>query len=283
MTVEPDALSDLNITIETSDADGHSVDTTVIWTKNGYPVAGLNDSLSVSAALLAPGATWMVTVTPDDGIGQGVAATMSFSIGNTPPVAIISVEEGSHYVGLAIVLSAMDSSDLDGIVVDANWQIEGQTYSGLEINFIPTMTSNQVTLTVYDNHGASNNVSTTVTALIPPMPSGVIAVQEGSGIRLTWQGTATQYQILRDGQQIALVGENTYFDEPTLGGEHSYQVNSVIDGDVIGSGPTQSANIDISAIILEDSSGDLASLLMAIFMLIIGGLGIAASFISRGD
>ena len=281
--VEPDSLSDLNITIETSDADGHSVETTIIWTKNGYPVAGLNDSLSVSAALLAPGATWMVTATPDDGIGQGVAETMSFTIGNTPPVAMISEKEGSNYVGLAIALSAMDSSDLDGIVVDASWQIEGQTYSGLEINFIPVLTSNQITLTVYDDQGASSNVSTTVNAIIPPMPSEVIAVQEGSGIRLTWQGTATQYQILRDGQQIALVDETTYFDEPTLGGDHSYQVNTVIDGDVIGSGPTQSANIDISAITLEESSGDIASLIMAIFMLIIGGLGIAASFANRGD
>jgi hypothetical protein len=102
------------------------------------------------------------------------------------------------------------------------------------------------------------------------MPSDVIAVQEGSGIRLTWQGTATQYQILRDGQQIALVDETTYFDEPTLGGDHFYQVNTVIDGDVIGSGPSQIANIDASAITLEDSSDDLASLIMAIFMLIIG-------------
>jgi hypothetical protein len=276
-------LSDLNITIETSDADGHSVETTIIWTKNGYPVSGLNDSLSVSAALLAPGATWMVTVTPDDGIGQGVAETMSFTIGNTPPVAMISKEEGSNYVGLAIALSAMDSSDSDGIVVDAIWQIEGQTYSGLGINFIPTLTSNQITLTVYDDQGASNNTSITVNAIIPPMPSEVIAVQEGSGIRLTWQGAATQYQILRDGQQIALVNENTYFDEPTLSGDHSSQVNTVIDGDVIGSGPSQSANIDASAITLEDSSGDLASLVMAIFMLIIGGLGIAASFVNRGD
>jgi len=283
MVVEPNSLSDLNITIETSDADGHSVETTIIWTKNGYPVSGLNDSLSVSAALLAPGATWMVTVTPDDGIGQGVAETMSFTIGNTPPVAVISKEEGSNYVGLAIALSAMDSSDSDGIVVDAIWQIEGQTYSGLEINFIPTLTSNQITLTVYDDQGASNNTSITVNAIIPPMPSEVIAVQEGSGIRLTWQGAATQYQILRDGQQIALVNENTYFDEPTLSGDHSYQVNTVIDGDVIGSGPSQSANIDASAITLEDSSGDLASLVMAIFMLIIGGLGIAASFVNRGD
>jgi hypothetical protein len=282
-TVEPDSLSDLNITIETSDIDGHNVETTIIWTKNGYSVAGLNDSLSVSAALLAPGATWMVTVTPDDGIGQGEAVTMSFTIGNIPPVAMISAEEGSNYVGLAIALSAMGSSDIDGIVVDAIWQIEGQTYSGLEINFIPTLTSNQVTLTVYDDQGASNNVSTTVNAIIPPMPSEVIAVQEGSGIRLTWQGTATQYQILRDGQQIALVDETTYFDQPTLGGDHSYQVNTVIDGDVIGSGPTQSANIDASAITIEDSSDNLASLIMAIFMLIIGGLGIAASFIGRGD
>ena len=280
---EPNSLSDLNITIETSDADGNSVETTIIWTKNGYPVSGLNDSLSVSAALLAPGATWMVTVTPDDGIGQGVAETMSFTIGNTPPVAMISAEEGSNYVGLAITLSATGSSDSDGIVVDAIWQIEGQTYSGLEINFIPTQTSNQVTLTVYDDQGASHNVSTTVNAIIPSMPSDIIAVQEGSGIRLTWQGTATQYQILRDGQQIALVDETTYFDEPTLSGDHSYQVNTVIDGDVIGSGPSQIANIDASAITLEDSSGDLASLIMAIFMLIIGGLGIAASFVNRGD
>ena len=180
-------------------------------------------------------------------------------------------------------MSTTNSSDPDGIIVDASWLIEGQAYSGLEINFIPTLTSNQVTLTVYDDQGASNNVSITVDALIPPMPSEVLAVQEGSGIRLTWQGTAGQYQILRDGQQIALVDEKTYFDEPTLGGEHSYQINSIIDGSVIDSGPIQSANIDISAISLEESSDDLASLIMAIAMMIIGGLGIAVSFVNRGD
>jgi hypothetical protein len=107
-------------------------------------------------------------------------------------------------------------------------------------------------------------------------------VQEGSGIRLTWEGTATQFQILRDGQEIALTTEKTYFDEPTLGGEHSYQVNSVIDGDIINSGPIQSGNIDISAIDTDESSG-LGSLIMAILMLIIGGLGIAASFVNRGE
>ena len=281
--VEPDSLSNLNISIETSDADGHSVTTTIVWTKNGYLVAGLNDSLSVPAALLAPGAIWIATATPDDGIGQGVAASRSFTIGNIPPMAAISIEEGSKYVGLSISLSTTNSSDPDGIIVDASWLIEGQAYSGLEINFIPTLTSNQVTLTVYDDQGASHNVSITVDAVIPPMPSEVLVVQEGSGIRLTWQGTAGQYQILRDGQQIALVDGKTYFDEPTLGGEHSYQVNSVVDGSVIDSGPIQSANIDISAISFEESSDDLASLIMAIAMMIIGGLGIAVSFVNRGD
>ena len=281
--VEPDSLSNLNISIETSDADGHSVTTTIVWTKNGYLVAGLNDSLSVPAALLAPGAIWIATATPDDGIGQGVAASRSFTIGNIPPMAAISIEEGSKYVGLSISLSTTNSSDPDGIIVDASWLIEGQAYSGLEINFIPTLTSNQVTLTVYDDQGASHNVSITVDAVIPPMPSEVLAVQEGSGIRLTWQGAAAQYQVLRDGQQIALVDGKTYFDEPTLGGEHSYQVNSVVDGSVIDSGPIQSANIDISAISFEESSDDLASLIMAIAMMIIGGLGIAVSFVNRGD
>ena len=281
--VEPDSLSNLNISIETSDADGHSVTTTIVWTKNGYLVAGLNDSLSVPAALLAPGAIWIATATPDDGIGQGVAASRSFTIGNIPPMAAISIEEGSKYVGLSISLSTTNSSDPDGIIVDASWLIEGQMYSGLEINFIPTLTSNQVTLTVYDDQGASHNVSITVDAVIPPMPSEVLAVQEGSGIRLTWQGAAAQYQVLRDGQQIALVDGKTYFDEPTLGGEHSYQVNSVVDGSVIDSGPIQSANIDISAISFEESSDDLASLIMAIAMMIIGGLGIAVSFVNRGD
>ncbi len=280
--IEPNALSDLNISIETSDADGHSVTTTIIWTKNGYPVSGLNDSLSVSAALLAPGSIWTVTVTPDDGIGQGIAASLTFTIGNIAPVAVVDSDGESNYVGLAIPLSAMSSSDADGIVVDASWLIEGQAYSGLEINFIPTLNSNKVTLTVYDDQGDSNTINATISATTPPMPSAVIAVQEGSGIRLTWQGTAAQYQILRDGQQIALTSDKTYFDEPTLGGNHSYQVNTVIDGEIIGSGPTQSASIDIAAINLEQSNG-VGSLIMALLMLIIGGLGIAASFVNRGD
>ena len=235
-----------------------------------------------SSSLLAPGAIWSVTVTPDDGIEQGTPASMSFNIGNSAPVAIISAEEGSTYVGLATSLSALNSTDSDGIIVDASWQIGSQTYSGLEINFIPTEISNQVLLTVYDDQGASSNATTTIEALSPPMPSNVLAVQEGSGIRLTWEGTATQFQILRDGQEIALTTEKTYFDEPTLGGEHSYQVNSIIDGDIINSGPIQSGNIDVSAIDTEESSG-LGSLMMAILMLIIGGLGIAASFVNRGE
>ena len=275
-------MNDLNISIETSDVDGHSVTTTIIWEKNGFLVAGLDGSLSVSSSLLAPGAIWSVTVTPNDGIEQGTPASMSFTIGNSAPVAIISAEEGSTYVGLTTSLSALNSTDSDGIIVDASWKIGSQTYSGLEIKFIPMETSNQVLLTVYDDQGASSNTTTMIDALLPPMPSNVLAVQEGSGIRLTWEGTATQFQILRDGQEIALTTEKTYFDEPTLGGEHSYQVNSVIDGDVINSGPIQSGNIDISAIDAEESSG-LGSLIMAILMLIIGGLGIAASFVNRGE
>ena len=207
---------------------------------------------------------------------------MSFTIENLVPVAIISVEEGSTYVGLATSLSALNSTDSDGIIVDASWKIGSQTYSGLEINFIPTEINNQILLTVYDDQGASSNATTTIDALSPPTPSNVLAVQEGSGIRLTWEGTAKQFQILRDGQEIALTTEKTYFDEPTLGGEHSYQVNSVIDGDIINSGPIQSGNIDILAINTDESSG-LGSLIMAILMLIIGGLGIAASFVNRGE
>ena len=282
MTEEPNSLNDLNISIETSDADGHSVTTTIIWQKNGFPVAGLDGYLSVSSSLLAPGSIWSVTVTPDDGIDQGTPVSMSFTVENLAPVAIISAEGGSTYLGLTTSLSALNSTDSDGIIVDASWEIGGQTYSGLEINFIPTEISNQVLLTVYDDQGASSNVTAMIDALSAPMPSNVIAVQEGSGIRLTWEGTATQFQIVRDGQEIALTTEKTYFDEPTLGGEHSYQVNSVIDGDIINSGPIQSGNIDISAIDTDESSG-LGSLIMAILMLIIGGLGIAASFVNRGE
>ncbi len=282
MVEEPNSLNDLNISIETSDADGHSVTTTIIWQKNGFPVAGLDGSLSVPSSLLAPGSIWSVTVTPDDGIDQGTPVSMSFAVENLAPVAIISAEGGSTYVGLTTSLSALNSTDSDGIIVDASWKIGSQTYSGLEINFIPTEISNQVSLTVYDDRGASSNATSVIDALSPPMPSSVLAVQEGSGIRLTWEGTATQFQILRDGQEIALTTEKTYFDEPTLGGEHSYQVNSVIDGDIINSGPIQSGNIDISAIDTDESSG-LGSLIMAILMLIIGGLGIAASFVNRGE
>ena len=96
-----------------------------------------------SSTLLGPGQTWTVQVLPfDSEFLNGSLAVASTTVLNIVPVAEITILTSTVWVGENVELTSISSSDVDGIVVDSQWNwidtdgSEGAA-SGTHINIQP--------------------------------------------------------------------------------------------------------------------------------------------------
>ncbi|MCS5535662.1 MAG: hypothetical protein NZ802_07385 [Candidatus Poseidoniales archaeon] len=277
----PDSLSDIAPEFSTADIDGDEVSISYVWLKNGF-ATNLGNVSSVPTNRLAPGDVWTLIATPNDGTDDGETISIYFSIANIAPLASITTES-SVWVGVPTLLSATSSTDVDGVITDATWLIGGVEYGGIDIMFTPTGAEADIFLTVYDDQGAAANTSSQLSAVTPPSAQNLKSERSGSRITISWDGEADNWSVYRDGIALGQTSTNTWSDSPTVVGLHLYNVYAVIGDTEVMSGDGITAELTIDDARQAEGPETGFGMVVGIIMILVGGAGIASTFISRRD
>ena len=275
-----DSLSDLAPVFTTDDLNSDAVTLSYEWMRNGY-ITSFNSS-AIPASSLAPEDTWIVAVTPNDGMDDGETLLVEFTISNIAPSAAITMNNNA-LIGVPTTLSAAPSVDVDGVIYEVIWTIDSMTYSGLTIQYVPTTASTNVSVTVYDYSGASSSHSAILLATPAPTANNVNVKIVENEVTLSWSGDADEWAIYRDGAQIGTTTDNKWKDQPPIEGDYTYGVGAVVDGTAIPIHEETSASLAVDDSIEEQGPATTAGLIIGIVMILIGGAGVALSFIPRRD
>ena len=242
----PTALDDLVPYITIDDVDGDLVEVATTWYKNGFRDAGLTNATMVSSERLAPEQTWRLIVVADDGKATSGEVESLTTLVNLPPTALIEQVSSNVWFNETTVLSAVASTDPDGTLSRFEWSWDGGTAAGETLALVlkaPT----DVTLTVIDEHGATNETTVSLSLKIGPSIRDLEVFTDDRGdVRLTWRwtGDAVAYNILRDGVIIATTDVGSYEDQPPLSGTTHYTVQPFNDERTfIGGSDTISATL----------------------------------------
>ena len=275
-----DSSYDLSPIFSSSDANNDTVNLSIIWQRNGFSTTF--EGPSIPSNNLGPGDIWTAIVTPNDGTDDGNALSVSFTISNIEPVAAVSMKQ-QIWIGVPTTLSSLESTDIDGIITDATWTIDNTDYSGLTIEFAPTSASTSIALTVYDDSGGSNSTMATLIASNPPEASDIEVEVKATDVEISWQGTALEWAVYRDGSFLGNTEQNSWTDSPPLEGELTYSIKPVIDGIEIPI--SQDVSATVSADDLSETPGPAltAGMIFGILMIIVGLLGVSFSFMSGRD
>ena len=273
-----DSLSDLAPVFTTDDLNSDAVTLSYEWMRNGY-ITSFNSS-AIPASSLAPEDTWIVAVTPNDGMDDGETLLVEFTISNIAPSAAIAMNNNA-LIGVPTTLSAAPSVDIDGVIYEVIWTIDSMTYSGLTIQYVPTTASTNVSVTVYDYSGASSSHSAILLATPAPTANNVNVKIVENEVTLSWSGDADEWAIYRDGAQIGTTTDNKWKDQPPIEGDYTYGVGAVVDGTAIPIHEETSASLAVDDSIEEQGPATTAGLIIGIVMILIGGAGVALSFIPR--
>jgi len=114
------------------------------------------------------------TYTAEDGNGGQSTATVTVTVTsvNDPPVAVAVADVTSGRVPLTVNFDGSGSSDIDGTIVDYEWDLDGESDYGAQVTYTFTDPGvYTVTLYVFDDEGAagSDSLTITVTANTPPV------------------------------------------------------------------------------------------------------------------
>jgi len=111
------------------DAEGHTITYNYAWTLNGGATSYATAAVPASAT--ARGEVWEVTVTPNDGYGDGETATASTTVGNAAPVMAsvgISPDPATVADTMSCSPSATDN-DGDSITYSYAWYVNSKVQS----------------------------------------------------------------------------------------------------------------------------------------------------------
>ena len=229
--------SELGLTINPSiqDVDGDNVNYQITWLRNGFQEATLDNATFVSRDYFGAGQTWTCQVIFDDGESQPQSKTWNIAVDNIAPLAEIKIDSINLWSGEIIVLNGSDSFDYDGIIVNYQWQLaqsNGEIVA-IEGAFAEIIVAGQatVTLTVEDELGAISVANTILQTTQGPSVSSLEAGNDGFQVLLSWQwnGPDAQFNVLRNGLQVAQVSDNQYADTPVLSGLTEYSIKPVVD------------------------------------------------------
>ena len=284
------ALVPLNPQIQSDDANGDTVTLSWQWMRNGF-MTDENGS-TIPESKLGAGDLWTAMVTPNDGQDDGPVLMIDFTISNTAPTASITAPE-SLISGVNATFSAMDSTDIDGSVVNAIWSIDGTVmHNGLTFT-TPMSEYLNLQVKVIDDLGAHDVYSETFEGVEPPFAADVEAKLEGSDVIITWKQdndgtTADEWAVFHNEQLLGTTPNLEYRHSPTLEGEHSYIVVAVVDDQIpppLTGEATSSDSVEVSSSVVPESPGpsDTAGLIFSIILLLVGLTGVVFSFIPRRD
>ena len=196
---DPRTTDDLVAVIdaEARDADGDAVTYSYSWKQDGLPRADLTTN-TVPAAETVRGEEWEVTVTPNDGGGDGKAASATTNIVNTLPTVTVSFNPEVPATGddLVAVATGLDD-DGDAVTLNYEWMLDGG-HDGTVTDTIPADRTEHgqrwaVTVTPVDIEGtglpvtaeveiansAPEVLSVTLAPAAPYVTDDVVAVVEG--------------------------------------------------------------------------------------------------------
>ena len=284
------ALVPLSPTIQSDDANGDTVTTSWQWMRNGF-MTDENGS-TISESKLGAGDVWTAMITPNDGQDDGPVLMIEFTISNTAPTASITAPE-SLVSGVNATFSAMDSTDIDGSVVNAIWSVDGTVmHNGMTFT-TPMSEYLNLQVKVIDDLGAYDVYSETFEGVDPPIAEDVEAKLEGSDVIITWKQdidgtTADEWAVFHNEQLLGTTSDLEYRHSPTLEGEHSYIVVAVVDDQIpppLTGWATSSDSVEVSSSVVPESPGpsDTAGLILSIILLLAGLTGVVFSFIPRRD
>jgi len=278
-----DALTDLNPEVTTSDANSDLVTVSWQWSRNGF-TTDYNQSFVPSSSLGA-GDVWTAVLTPNDGIDDGQALVIEFTISNTAPVAAITAPD-SLIQGALVTFSADQSTDIDGAVVNAIWSIDGVVvHNGMSFT---TLMSEQIAIQVkvIDDMGDTDSISQTFDGELPPYATEVEVSIDGTEVVITWEGAADEWAVLHNGEVIGITTANSYRHSPTMEGTHTYNVIPIVDGQQIqweSEESTDSVELNSNNVPEKPGPSETAGMVFSIILLLVGITGVALSFIPRRD
>lgn len=227
---EVSALVDLVPTINILDLDNDLTSFSTTWYKNGFRDAGLTNATSVSADKLAPEQTWRMVVEATD--GQAVTSVeASVVLTNLQPVAEILMVSSAVWFGETTVLSAENSADADGELVEFTWSWDGTSATGPSVSLVLTETT-EVHLRVVDDLGATAEHTVELEVMAGPVVQNLrISNDKDGGVDLAWAWTGEEvaFNILRNGEMVATTDRLVYRDLPPMSGLNTYTVQPVND------------------------------------------------------
>ncbi len=118
----------LTITRDSSDPEGDSVTYDYAWTVDGV-ISSASTGTTLPSAVTDRDEVWAVTVTPNDGLSDGDAATATITISNTPPVladAALTPEDPA--AGEVLTCTPGTTTDVDGdtgFTYSTAWLVDG--------------------------------------------------------------------------------------------------------------------------------------------------------------
>jgi hypothetical protein len=171
LTPDPTTSSDdVSVVIDTpsTDAEGDTITYSYSWERNGLITTQTNSTVPYTET--TRGEDWTVTVTPNDGMGDGDTSTATVSILNSAP--LITASNLSHttaYETDIITCTPAGAYDEDGdsISFTYDWQVNGVSVSSLD-NIEGSLfdRSDTVQCFITPSDGYSNGIGTTVASSI---------------------------------------------------------------------------------------------------------------------
>ncbi len=125
----PTTVDDLvtTVDVDSTDLEGHTMSYAYAWTVDG--AASSVTSAPVPSADTTRGQVWQVTVTPNDGYGDGATATASVTIGNSAPtvvgVPVLTPDPAYETDTLTCTHTTTSDADGDAVTSATTWYVNG--------------------------------------------------------------------------------------------------------------------------------------------------------------
>ena len=221
----PTSLEVLEPNIIITDADGDEASVKLDWLKNGFMDSSLSNSAVVPAEKLAPEQEWTVVVSVSDGFGGTQHAESTTRIINIAPQAVIELRSTHVWVGEAVLLSAANSSDVDGNIVAYTWSWGTNVVSGADLTLVENR-NRVISLSVLDDNGASSSTTFQLELTSGPVVQNILAVYDEGEIQLswTWNGENAKFNIYRNGEFVGVSDSLSYTDTPPMSGSNVYTI-----------------------------------------------------------